>query len=158
MRGEIPQNQKIEKKKITFLIFTPRKRMKERSTLGEYSAINYFIIPAGENARNPTPQLPPANMRSSTGLAEGLGCRIFPLGWAQRGRGDRIMESNGVLSQQNRGIYFFSFTSSILTTFSYSEKRAILQPYFLILTTLPFNRIASFWTVPELNLNRYQAS
>jgi hypothetical protein len=149
IKGEIPQNQKIEKKKITFLIFTPRKRTKERSSLGEYSAINYFMVWA------PSPL---ANMRSSTGLADAAGRRIFPFVWAQAGRKDRIMESHGVLFQKNRGVYFLSFTSSIFTTFSYSEKRAILQPYFLILTVFPFNRIASFWTVPELNLNRYQAS
>jgi hypothetical protein len=46
------------------------------------------------------------------------------------------------------------FTSSIFTTFSYMDKIGIRQPYFQILTCLPFSRTASFWMFPESNLNR----
>jgi hypothetical protein len=53
---------------------------------------------------------------------------------------------------------FAYFTSSIFTTFSYSEKSGSRQPYFLILTIFPFKRTASFWMLPESNLNRYHAS
>ena len=56
---------------------------------------------------------------------------------------------------KSRGVYL---SSSIFTTFSYAEKKGILQPHFFILTPFPFKRIASFWMVPELNLKRYLAS
>ena len=45
-------------------------------------------------------------------------------------------------------------TSSIFTTFSYIDRIGIRQPYFQILTFFPFRRMASFWMVPESNLNR----
>ena len=48
----------------------------------------------------------------------------------------------------------FYFTSSMATTFSYSENKGMRQPYFLMITSFPFNLIASFCTVPESNLKR----
>ena len=54
---------------------------------------------------------------------------------------------------KGRLLHFFNLHHILV-----GRKNGVSQPYFLILTIFPFNRIASLWMVPELNLHQYQAS